>query len=78
MSDDDMYDDLNSYSNMSSDYSGDEDWDAHGFSVEDATDNAELSAEELIAQFGEDKESPNPEVGMATAGNLLLGRSEPL
>ena len=76
MYDDDM-EDLNSYSNMSTSYEG-EDWESQGFSIDDAQENQELSAEELIAQFGEDIESPNPEMGMATAGNLLIGRSEPL
>lgn len=74
---DDDYEDLNSYSSGSSSYEG-EDWEKHGFSIDDATENREQSAEELLAMYGEDIESPNPEMGMATAETLLLGRLEPL
>lgn len=73
----DEYDNMNSHSSGSSDHSG-EDWDSQGFSIEDAQENVgedrEMSAEELIARFGEDKISPDPAMGMATAKDLLLGR----
>lgn len=69
-------DDLNSYQSMSDGYEG-EDWDANGFSVDDATENqGNDAADDWLAE--NDVESPNPEMGMATAGNLLLGRLEPL